>query len=304
MAVSSIFNSSLNFPGPGSGPSTAPYQVSQAAADLLGPNAQTANNLYSSGAPPAAVNNAVNDLFGAQIQSNALNNQAAVTATQDTAQANAENIVAGGDAQEAQAYLKASGIADSNARLARVSGQIQQAQQARTIYQSISGQEADIAGAGFAGNSLDAMYLMRNSVAQGQTTEQMIGTQANINAGGYEQQAAAANAEATAAQAAGAEASELAIGAQSAASLVQSNAASQGAMLQTNALNNAMALLANPNVSGGGGGGGSGGPGFAVVNPTGASDMADKQLGVGNVNAGYVNMSDPGGSVDSQSVTS
>lgn len=211
-------------------PNTAPYQLSQAASDLLGSTASgAANSLYAdTNVTPAAARTAVNDLFSAS-----------GTAAEDQAQSQAQGIIASGDQQEAQAYLTAAGVADNNARLARASGLIQQYQEGRQVEKAIGAQTADINAAGFASanhtGAGTALFLQRDSVQQGALESQLIGENAEIQAGGFEQQSAAAKAEAAAAQTAGNAASTLA-GAASAA----------GTSLTTNALNNAMSLLNSP----------------------------------------------------------
>jgi len=234
---------------------TAPYQISQAAQDLLGPTAGgTANALYAApGVTPQDANTAVGGLFNAGIQSNSLDTTAAATAAQDIAQGQAQGIIAQGDQAESNAYLQAGAVADTNARLARASAGIQSAQEDRNIYKAVGGQQSDIAGAGFgSGNSgTSSLFLMADSVHQGALAKQLIGVQGEITAGGFQQQSLAAQAESAAAAAAGGAASTLGAAATAAAGTVTDNATQTGTALQTNALNSAMSLLGNS--SGGGG---------------------------------------------------
>src|SRR5271166_2502891 len=119
-----------------------------------------------------------------------------ITATGETA---AGNLIASGAAQEASAYSAAQAISDQNARLALVSGGIQTVQQQRLLQQTLGGIRADIAGSGLQ-NAGNAAFLLRDSLRQGMLESQLIGTQAQITAGGYKQQSAAAAIEAAAAQ--------------------------------------------------------------------------------------------------------
>src|SRR5271165_5556500 len=119
-----------------------------------------------------------------------------ITAAGETA---AGNLIATGAAQEASAYSSAQAISDQNARLALVSGGIQTVQQQRLLQQTVGGIRADIAGSGLQ-NAGNAAFLLRDSLRQGMLESQLIGTQAQITAGGYQQQSAAAAIEAAAAQ--------------------------------------------------------------------------------------------------------
>jgi hypothetical protein len=157
-------------------------------------------------------------------------------AAQDRGVAAAQGIMQTGDYAEATSYGNAASIANANARLATVSGQIQQSQEGIKIYKEISGQQADVAGAGF-GNSGSAIYLMRASAAQGALANQLIGTNAELASGGYSSQAAASQAQADAANATAAEAGQLAQNANDAAT----NATAQGNLAQALSLNTAAA---------------------------------------------------------------
>lgn len=89
---------------------------------------------------------------------------------------------------EAQNYDAASEFAEKNARFAEVSTGIKTAQTEREIYKTIGGQQADIAGAGFAqgGSALD---LLRDSASQGALQLAVGQQQGLIQEEGYEVQA-------------------------------------------------------------------------------------------------------------------
>lgn len=240
-------------------PGTTPYTLSDTAAGLLGPNlTNAANSVYAApNVTPGQASTAVADLFAAQ-----------TGAAEDNAQAQAQGIVAQGDQAEAQQYLQAAGVADQNARLARVSANIQSFQENRKILQTVGGQISDIAGANLGGGSgTSGLFLQRDSIQQGALAKALIGVQGEINAGGYEQQSLAAQAEASAANAAAGAASTLA-----------TQAASAGSMLTANALNNAMSLVdtagTGAGATGGGTGSGTGGTGLT----TGVFDASGKEL--------------------------
>ena len=107
-----------------------------------------------------------------------------------------------GDLSEAAAYGQAAKIAQQNATLSVESGAIQQLQASRKIYQTVSAQGAQVAGAGLkqAGSAGD---LYRASVSQGALTKQLIGLQTGINANSFQQEAAAYKGMQGAAQASG-----------------------------------------------------------------------------------------------------
>lgn len=107
-----------------------------------------------------------------------------------------------GSLKAAGAYTKASQIALQNAQLSTESTAIQQTQAARKVYQSIGGQEADVAGAGFAASG-SALDLLRSSAEQGALQKQLIGVQGIINTNSYEQQATAYQAQAAASKSSG-----------------------------------------------------------------------------------------------------
>ena len=121
------------------------------------------------------------------------------TATQAAGTQNALNIQAGGAAQEAGQYQTAEEIAQQNAKLAGVSGELQQYQNTRVLMNTLGTQAADISGAGFA-DSGSALSLAKSSLRQGLLQNQVLGENAQLEAGGYLEQAQASAAEAQGAQ--------------------------------------------------------------------------------------------------------
>ena len=217
-------------------PGTEPYTLNDTAAQLLGADAtNAANALYAApNVTPAQASAAVNDLFGA-----------ATGSAEDAATAQAQGVIAQGDQAEAQQYLQAAGVADNNARLARVSADLQAFQENRKILKTVGGQISDIAGANLSGPSgTTGIFLQRDSIQQGELAKSLIHTQGEITAGGFEQQSVAAQAEAAAAEAASGAASTLA-----------GQAAATGSMLTANALNNAFSLIDLANTGAGATGG-------------------------------------------------
>ena len=108
-----------------------------------------------------------------------------------------------GDFQEARGYQKAAGYAELNAKETEAMTKLQVQQAGRQIYQTIGGQVSDVAGAGLAEGG-SAVDLLRSSMEQGALQKQLIETQGSINARGFEEQASAYNAQADAANMAGA----------------------------------------------------------------------------------------------------
>lgn len=85
-------------------------------------------------------------------------------------------------------YDEASQFSALNAVLAGQQTKVSQVQADRQIYQTVGGQEADVAGAGFtAGGS--ALDILRSSAQQGALTRQVIGQQGLIKKEGFEQEA-------------------------------------------------------------------------------------------------------------------
>jgi hypothetical protein len=127
------------------------------------------------------------------------------------AQATAASDLATGDLGEAATYGSAEDIAAANARLATISGQVEQEQEQVQLGQTIGAQKAAVAGGGFA-ESGSALDLLRSSTQQGLLQQQITGTQAALQSGGYAEQAQAYAGEASAATAAGNSQSALAAG--------------------------------------------------------------------------------------------
>lgn len=166
-------------PNPGGNPTLGPMMGSSTPQQLLG-DAQLATTLYGE-----------------------IGQQAAMTG-----QATALGIQATGAAAEAGQYDTAAGIAEGNAQLALVGGDIEKYQAMRQVQKTIGAQRATGAASGFAdaGSALD---VARSSLQQGLLQTQLIGTNADLKAGGYLEQAASAQAEASAAGTASAYASSM-----------------------------------------------------------------------------------------------
>lgn len=107
-----------------------------------------------------------------------------------------------GSAAAAKSYGQAAAIARSNAQLSTESTAIKQVQADRAIYQTIGGQQSDMAGAGFSGVGGNAGDLLRSSAAQGALQRQLIGVQGLIETNSYQQQAASYDAQQAASKAA------------------------------------------------------------------------------------------------------
>ena len=114
-------------------------------------------------------------------------------------QVNAFNIEAEGATAEAGQYDIAAGIGESNAQTELISGQLQEFQNTRKLMLTLGSQTAGYAGSGFQ-QSGSALNVARSSLQQGLLQNQIIGTNANLAAGGYLEQAAASRAEATTAR--------------------------------------------------------------------------------------------------------
>ena len=107
-----------------------------------------------------------------------------------------------GDFAEASNYTLASQLATQNEKFTETSTAIKEAQQSREMMNTLGGQQADVAGAGFTegGSALD---IMRDSAAQGALTHAVLGQQGLITEAGYQEQAQSYQTMATAATAAG-----------------------------------------------------------------------------------------------------
>lgn len=94
-----------------------------------------------------------------------------------------------GNRLEAENYDQAAAFADENALFTVAATNVKTAQAQRSIYQTLGGQQADIAAAGFSASG-SALDLMRDSAAQGNLTKAVLSAQGQITETGYKQQAA------------------------------------------------------------------------------------------------------------------
>lgn len=106
----------------------------------------------------------------------------------DTSKAQGLRIKAQGDALEGQNYDEAAVLAQQNEQFTEQSTAIKLQQIDRSNYQTIGGQQADVAGAGFA-SSGSALDLMADSASQGALTKAVAGQQGLITEAGYTEQA-------------------------------------------------------------------------------------------------------------------
>jgi len=93
-----------------------------------------------------------------------------------------------GDLFEAENYDLASKLATQNAEYTEQSTGIKQAQNERTIYQSMGRTSADVAGAGFAASG-SALDVMRDAASQGSLVKSVTEQQGEITEAGYKEQA-------------------------------------------------------------------------------------------------------------------
>lgn len=118
--------------------------------------------------------------------------------TEDTGLAKAADLKSQGDLGEATAYGNAADVAENNATLAGIAGEIKEYQTTRDVYKTVGSQRAAIAASGF-GDSGTSLALARSSFQQGYLDNQLTRTQTLSKQGGYLEEAAAAKAEAAAA---------------------------------------------------------------------------------------------------------
>ena len=172
-----------------------------------------------------AADTAVSDLLSSYLQE-----------TENVYTAKAEGVSSTGDLTEAGLYGNAAEIATGNAALAGISGQLQEFQTRRAVMQTLGSQRADVAAAGFrsAGSSLS---LLRSSTQQGNVAQQLVAVQSGLQAGGFQEQAAAANAEGAAATTASQNASALQQAATAAAAVNQSAVSSAEAEIKAAEIN-------------------------------------------------------------------
>lgn len=116
-------------------------------------------------------------------------------AVSDLFSSKASSITAGGDRLAATAARKAAGLAGENLDYEYQSTAIKQLQADRSIYQSISSAEANVAGNGFKASG-SAMDILRDSAVQGDLTKSIISTQGEIDANAIKQQIASFGAQA------------------------------------------------------------------------------------------------------------
>jgi hypothetical protein len=153
------------------------------------------------------------------------------TAAEDLANSQASATSAAGYAAEANAYGTAAGIATENAGTAGIIGGIKNYQQQYELTASIGSTKAGAAAAGFTGGS--SADILRSSYQQGALASQLITTQTALTQGGYQEEAAAATAQATAATATETAAQILSQQQAAAGQTATANAASELTALQT-----------------------------------------------------------------------
>ena len=151
-------------------------------------------------------------------------------AAQNAANATAAGLTAQGDLGEAAAYGSAYQIAQQNAILAGVSGDISELQQQRQVSQTIGAQQAGVAASGFR-SAGSAISLLKSSLQQGYIGKQLIETQTGIQQGGFLEAGAASQAEQAAANTAAQSADVLGQAESTAAATATTNAANETAAL-------------------------------------------------------------------------
>jgi hypothetical protein len=126
--------------------------------------------------------------FGAEaqgaLQAKGLNLQA------DSQRINAQGdrLKAQGDLAESTEYDEAGALAKQNEAFTTQSTAIKEAQNNRQITQAVGGEQASVAGAGFA-NSGSSMAMLRDSASQGSLTTAVMGEQGLITEASYDEQA-------------------------------------------------------------------------------------------------------------------
>lgn len=153
-------------------------------------------------------------------------------AATNAANATGATTQAAGYSREAEAYDTVGGIADENAKIEGISGNIKQLQLNRGIQRTLGAQRASVAAAGFAssGSSLD---IMKSSIQEGYLADQLIRTQSSVTQGGYLEQGAAARAEGAGARVASTAATALAQSYAAAGATATANAANETSALST-----------------------------------------------------------------------
>jgi hypothetical protein len=108
-------------------------------------------------------------------------------AVSDLFAADADRSKAQGDRFEATNYDRAAVLAGQNEQFTETSTAIKQAQLDRENFKMLGGQQADVAGAGFAASG-SALDLMRDSASQGALTKAVGAQQGLITEAGYKEQ--------------------------------------------------------------------------------------------------------------------
>src|SRR6266446_7487882 len=96
-------------------------------------------------------------------------------------------IKAQGDLAEARSYDMAAALALLNKQYTVTETAVKESQNEREVYQTISQQEAGVAGGGLA-ESGSALDLLRSSASQGALSHAIIGQQGLISEAGYQEQ--------------------------------------------------------------------------------------------------------------------
>jgi hypothetical protein len=109
-------------------------------------------------------------------------------AVSDLFAAEGHRYKAKGDLFEAENYDRAAALATQNEKFTEQSTAIKQSQLDRENYKMLGGQQADIAGAGFAASG-SAIDLMRDSASQGALQKAVGAEQGLITEAGYTEQA-------------------------------------------------------------------------------------------------------------------
>lgn len=153
-------------------------------------------------------------------------------AASNAANAAGSTTQAEGYRREAEAYDTVGSIAEENAKIEGISGNIKQLQLNRGVQRTIGSQRAAVASSGFA-NSGSSLDIMRSSLQEGYLADQLIRSNTAVTQGGYLEQGAAAQAEAGGAR----------LASDAAVSLSRAQAAA-GALATANAGNETAALTA------------------------------------------------------------
>ncbi len=103
-------------------------------------------------------------------------------------QAESLRLKAKGDLAEADQYDLASTLANQNEKYTETSTAIKEAQQARNTTMQIGGEQAAVAGAGFA-QSGSALDILADSAREGALAKAALGQQGLITEAGYKEQA-------------------------------------------------------------------------------------------------------------------